>query len=125
MLTQAEADHLISMPKRVEAPSKLKFPIPGDHKEIDILSSDGKVRFILDVNRGRIRISKCTYQNRMIMIIVFVQALRMRFFSTMLIQFFGLKGKNQLANWRYKNMICLTEVNSPCPPTPVNPALKP
>jgi hypothetical protein len=64
MITQAEADHLMGIDKLIESPEKVKFPQPGEQIGIDVLSSDRKEKFILDVNRGRIVLSKCTYQNR-------------------------------------------------------------
>jgi len=64
MITQAEADYLISMVKLIETPKSVKFPFPGEKREIPLLSTDGKEKFLLDINRGGIKLSKCTYQNR-------------------------------------------------------------
>jgi len=64
MITQQEADYLLSLTKVIENPKKLKFPQPGEQKEISVLSIDGKEKFILDINRATIKLTKCTYQNR-------------------------------------------------------------
>ena len=64
MLTQEEAERLMDMTKIIEKPQNVKFPFQGEHYDIKVLSADGKEAFLLDVNRGRIKISKCTYQNR-------------------------------------------------------------
>jgi len=40
MITQQEADYLISLTKVIENPKKLKFPQPGEQKEISVLSID-------------------------------------------------------------------------------------
>ena len=64
MLTQEEANNLINMVKKIEKPGKLKFPHPGEKKEISVISLDGKEKFFLDINRARLKLTKCTYQNR-------------------------------------------------------------
>ena len=64
MLTQEEADYLISIDKIIENPKKVKFPLPGEQKEYVVHSGDKKEKFLLDINRGYIKLSKCTYQNR-------------------------------------------------------------
>lgn len=40
------------------------FPIPGETLTIPVESLDGREKFQLDINRGRIRLTKCTYQER-------------------------------------------------------------
>lgn len=64
MLTQAEADALIGMPKRFADRAPIDFPGPGEKVSFDIISTDMRVRFLTDVNRGRIRLTQCTYQER-------------------------------------------------------------
>jgi hypothetical protein len=64
MLLQAEADFLIHAPKRLEELSLLNFPPPGEKVSWSAFTLDKKERFQFDVNRGRIRLSKCTYQER-------------------------------------------------------------
>jgi len=64
MITQQEANYLICLSKIIKNPKKLKFPLPGEQKEINVLSIDGKEKFILDINRARIKLTKCTYKNR-------------------------------------------------------------
>lgn len=67
MLTQQEADALIEALKDIQnVESVFSFPPPGDSKTIDLVSTDKKHEFIVDVNRkGNVSISKeCTYQGR-------------------------------------------------------------
>ncbi|MDR1798121.1 MAG: hypothetical protein LBR44_11945 [Clostridiales Family XIII bacterium] len=64
MLTQAEADNLIAMLKTIERPTAFRFPLAGEQKTVDAVSGDGRERFLFDVNRSHIKLSKCTYQNR-------------------------------------------------------------
>jgi hypothetical protein len=64
MLTQAAADHLIEMLKKIDKPKLFLFPLAGDRRTIDVVSLNGRENFIMDIQRSRIKISKCTYQNR-------------------------------------------------------------
>lgn len=65
MLTQVEVDLLLNMLKSLVDTGNLNFPSSGTSKELEVSSSDGKEKFLVDVNRkGRIKLSKCTYQNR-------------------------------------------------------------
>jgi len=64
MLTQNEADALITLPKKSNSSEKYRFPYPGDILTIPIISLDEHEKFLIDVNRGSIRLSKCTYQER-------------------------------------------------------------
>ena len=67
MLSQEEANSLIEYLKEIKDLSgTFPFPRPGEHKKIDLISSDGKYSFIVDVNRkGYINfLKKCTYQGR-------------------------------------------------------------
>ena len=55
MLSQIEADSLINMEKRLANPSEvIRFPQPGSDISVPIVSSDGKQRFLLDLERGRL-----------------------------------------------------------------------
>ena len=64
MLTQSEADALIAMPKRKADEEIYDFPHGGEYLRIPIVSEDGRESFLLDVSRGKIRINKCTFQER-------------------------------------------------------------
>lgn len=65
MLTQNEADRLIALPKLLADKSTLQFPRAGDALQLDAKSEDGREAFLIDANRkGRIRLKKCTYQER-------------------------------------------------------------
>lgn len=63
-LTQHEADFLISVPKTRVDDQEYTIPLPGEILKIPIKSVDKREQFIFDINRGRIRLSKCTYQSR-------------------------------------------------------------
>ena len=64
MLTQSEADALIAIPKRRANDRRYQFPNSGETLIVPIISEDGSESFLVDVNRGRIRITKCTFQER-------------------------------------------------------------
>ena len=64
VLSQAEADVLMELPKRFLETSAISFPAAGEKASYDIASDNGRERFTADVNRGRIRLTKCTYQER-------------------------------------------------------------
>jgi len=65
MLSQERADELIEMPKRCTDPSTIAFPLPGYAIQLELKSTDDIESFLVDVNRkGRIKLSKCTYQER-------------------------------------------------------------
>ncbi len=73
MLTQSEADTLIAMPKKKSTGEQYDFPISGEILTIPIISIDERESFLIDVNRrGRIRLTKCTYQERYRGIIILV-----------------------------------------------------
>lgn len=74
MLTQSEADALIAMPKKKSTDEQYDFPFSGEILTIPIVSVDKKESFLIDVNRrGRIRLTKCTYQERYRGIIILVR----------------------------------------------------
>lgn len=66
MLTQDEANELLNMLKKISnTDSMFQFPKSGDYNRIELKSVDNKCQFLVDVNRqGKIKVSKCTYQNR-------------------------------------------------------------
>lgn len=65
MLTQVEADRLMSLGKRLRDPGPLVFPLPGDSRSWEAESEGGRELFLIDVNRkGRIKVSRCTYLER-------------------------------------------------------------
>jgi hypothetical protein len=66
MLTQTRADELIQIRKQLHDMLPINFPVGGDAIQVDAKSQDGRESFIFDVNRkgARIRLSKCTYQER-------------------------------------------------------------
>lgn len=65
MLTQVVADEMLEELKRISNPSEFAFPHQNEIKQMVLSGHDSKRRYIIDVNRkGQIRVSKCTYQNR-------------------------------------------------------------
>ncbi|MFH1264523.1 MAG: hypothetical protein ABIK89_02265 [Planctomycetota bacterium] len=65
MLSQQRADQLIDLPKGCVNLSPIQFPLPGQAIQLELKSLDDKESFLVDVNRkGRIKLSKCTYQER-------------------------------------------------------------
>lgn len=64
MLTQSEVDALIAIQKKRAEERLYNFPLAGDTLTIPIISVDEKESFLIDINRGRIRLTKCTYQER-------------------------------------------------------------
>ena len=63
-LTQADADALLAVEKRRLDSTAYDFPFGGQRVEIPLVSADGNEQFLLDLNRGRIRLTKMTYQYR-------------------------------------------------------------
>ncbi len=64
MLTQSEADSLIAMQKKRTKEEMYNFPLAGERLTIPIISVDERESFLIDINRGGIRLTKCTYQGR-------------------------------------------------------------
>ncbi|WP_218837877.1 DUF6978 family protein [Candidatus Methanoperedens nitratireducens] len=64
MLTQDEANILIGLPKVKKYDDIYAFPSPGDTLMVPVISQNGLENFLIDINRGRIQITKCTYQER-------------------------------------------------------------
>jgi len=73
MLTQSEANALINLPKKSNSDEDYSFPYPGNILTIPIISQDEQENFLLDVNRGSIRLSKCTYQERYQQMIILIR----------------------------------------------------
>ncbi len=65
MLSQVQADGLIAMVKRLVDQTTILFPWPGELRQLEVKSEDGREFFQIDVNRkGTVKVSKCTYQER-------------------------------------------------------------
>jgi hypothetical protein len=64
ILTQAEADVLLTMEKRCPLTESFSFPGAGGKLVVPVESLDGREKFLLDINRGRIKLMQCTYQER-------------------------------------------------------------
>jgi len=72
-LTQAEADSLIGLEKRRTDDRQWDFPSLGGSISIPLVSTDRREQFLLDVSRGRIDLSKGTYQDRGRQVVVLVR----------------------------------------------------
>jgi hypothetical protein len=65
MLDQTTANALLALDKLLADTSPIDFPMPGMALELAVKSQDDREAFLIDINRrGRIKISKCTYQER-------------------------------------------------------------
>jgi len=65
LLTQKEADMLLSLIKVLAENKPILFPIPGNSAHLEVFSTSSNDKFVIDINRkGQIKISKCTYQTR-------------------------------------------------------------
>lgn len=64
MLSQNEIKALLDMLKILDE-RRINFPEMGNYKQLDVVSKDGKEKFLIDINRKTsIKITKCTYQGR-------------------------------------------------------------
>lgn len=63
MLSQAEADALIAMAKTFAEQSAISIP-PGTDETRGLIGAAPKERFLLDIWRGTLRLSKYRYQTR-------------------------------------------------------------
>lgn len=63
MLTQVEADRLISLIKSLDSMNPIHLPDKGGMLQLNASSPENE-RFILDIRRGRINISQATLQTR-------------------------------------------------------------
>jgi len=73
MVTQAEADALIAMPKKRFGNQVFDFPMAGEVLNIPVVSTDERESFLVDISRGRIRLTKCSYQERYQGVIILVR----------------------------------------------------
>lgn len=64
ILTQEEADILIGAEKSRVNDDVWQFPTPGDSINIPLISSQNSEEYILDIRKGRIKLSQATLQNR-------------------------------------------------------------
>lgn len=72
-ITQAEADALIAMPKIRVNDETWDYPSMGGIISIPLISPDKRENFLLDIHKGRINLSKGSYQNRSRQVIVLVR----------------------------------------------------
>ena len=72
-ITQAEADVLIAMPKIRASDVTWHYPSLGGVISIPLISPDKRENFLLDIRKGRINLSKGSYQNRSRQVIVLVR----------------------------------------------------
>jgi len=63
-LTQQEADALLRLEKHCYESRQFEYPDLGGSLQIPLFSSDRRVAFSLDIQKGRITLSKNTYQTR-------------------------------------------------------------
>lgn len=73
MLTQAEANQFMQMAKHfVLAPASISIP-PGTDVTYELASLDNREKFLLDVWRGTLRLTKLRFQSRVRTIVVLVR----------------------------------------------------
>jgi len=73
MLTQAEADHFIQIAKHfVLPPASISIPA-GFDDTFELASLDDREKFLLDVWRGTLRLTKLRFQNRVRTVVVLVR----------------------------------------------------
>jgi uncharacterized protein DUF6978 len=72
-LTHEEADSLREMPKKSASSDTVRWPDPGGKIAVDLLSTDEREAFILDVGRSYIKLSKLTLQTRARVTVVLVR----------------------------------------------------
>ncbi len=73
MLTQAEADQFIQMAKHfIRPPASISIP-PGMDETYELAALDDRERFLLDVWRGTLRLTKLKFQNRVRTVVVLVR----------------------------------------------------
>lgn len=63
-LTQKEADYLFVLDKVPDTDKTFEFPFSGDKIIVPFISSDKRERFLFDISRASLKITKATYQNR-------------------------------------------------------------
>jgi len=72
-LTQTEADALMAMPKVAASTETWDYPGAGEVINVPLESQDGRENFLLDVHRGRLVLSKGTYQTRARKVVILVR----------------------------------------------------
>lgn len=72
MLTQVEADALIAMQKSFSSPATISL-LAGSDETHELVGSNKKEGFLLDLSRGTIRLSKVKFQTRGRTVIVLVR----------------------------------------------------
>lgn len=72
-LPQTEADLLIAMEKVLVDKELYDYPGLGGQISIPLMSKNKRENFVLDISRGRIDLSKGTYQNRARQIVILVR----------------------------------------------------
>jgi len=73
ILSQAEADALIALPKYKEDNNVWEYPSLGGGVSIPLVSADKRERFFLDISHGQINLLKGKHQNRARQCIVLVR----------------------------------------------------
>jgi hypothetical protein len=73
VLTQSEADLLITLKKHRVDDKEVDYPDLGGSVVIPLMSVDKREKFWLDIRRGRIDLRKGTYQNRAREVVVLVR----------------------------------------------------
>ncbi len=63
-LTQTEADALLALEKRFVDKSVLVLGSIAIHETRELISTDGREKFLLDIHRGRINLKKYTLNHR-------------------------------------------------------------
>jgi hypothetical protein len=70
MLTQAEADHLMRVAKHfVRAPASIAIS-PGTDETFELSDANDRERFLLDIWRGTLRLTKLKFQHRVRAVVV-------------------------------------------------------
>ncbi|KPV43182.1 DUF6978 family protein [Alicyclobacillus ferrooxydans] len=65
LLSQNDADELLSMIKKIRETSPINFPKLGKSVQMEATSANETVKFVFDVNRkGTLKVTKVTYQTR-------------------------------------------------------------
>ena len=72
-ITQAEADYLIELPKRFVTNDPLELGLSALKLKRELVSADGRERFLLDIWCSGARLGKYTFQNRVRVIIILVR----------------------------------------------------
>ena len=73
MLTQSEADQFIQTVKHFVRPPASISISPGGDDTYELAGSDDRERFLLDIWRGTLRLTKLKFQNRVRTIVVLVR----------------------------------------------------